>query len=318
MIEGPSRIGHYFRPGYWTSTGAGGAAESGPIIRPDGQPHDWSIEYDPEAGERQRPDHGNVRRQRANTRSQARVTSRAGPRSTASVYLNCQVGRALCRGLSGRFASTRRARMRNDGMGNAEWMKYCLRTLHMRHSVRCAGCAFALLRWRCRCTAAERRSADDLTATSRWSSSRKKSARCLVKRCFECHSGEAKELQGGLRLDSREAALKGGDTGPAIVPGKPKESLLVDAINYGDLLSDAAEVEAAGGRDRHADQVGGARRALAGWRISESARQQPPSSISPRERRLIGPGSRFRTPRARGQECRLAGWRHRPIHSRAA
>ena len=31
------------------------------------------------------------------------------------------------------------------------------------------------------------------------------------------------------------AALKGGDTGPAIVPGKPKESLLIDAINYGEL-----------------------------------------------------------------------------------
>src|SRR5687768_2161043 len=51
----------------------------------------------------------------------------------------------------------------------------------------------------------------------------------LVKRCFECHSGEAKELQAGLRLDSREAVLKGGDTGAAIVPGKPKQSLLIDA-----------------------------------------------------------------------------------------
>jgi hypothetical protein len=48
IIEGPSRIGHYFRPGYWTSTGAGGAAESGPVIRPDGQSHDWSIDYDPD------------------------------------------------------------------------------------------------------------------------------------------------------------------------------------------------------------------------------------------------------------------------------
>jgi hypothetical protein len=57
----------------------------------------------------------------------------------------------------------------------------------------------------------------------------------LVKRCFECHSGEAQELQAGLRLDSREAALKGGDTGAAIVPRKPKQSLLIDAINYGEL-----------------------------------------------------------------------------------
>ncbi len=61
----------------------------------------------------------------------------------------------------------------------------------------------------------------------------------LVSRCFICHSGKladgAKEPKGNLRLDSREAALKGGDTGPAVVPGKLKESLLVDAINYGQL-----------------------------------------------------------------------------------
>jgi cytochrome c553 len=60
----------------------------------------------------------------------------------------------------------------------------------------------------------------------------------LATRCFGCHSGKladgATEPKGKLRLDSREAALKGGDTGPAVVPGKPKESLLVDAINYGE------------------------------------------------------------------------------------
>ncbi|HVW02351.1 MAG TPA: DUF1549 domain-containing protein, partial [Planctomycetaceae bacterium] len=54
----------------------------------------------------------------------------------------------------------------------------------------------------------------------------------LVARCGQCHGEKEK---GGLRLDSRAAALKGGDTGPAIVPGNLKESLLVDAINYGDL-----------------------------------------------------------------------------------
>ena len=57
----------------------------------------------------------------------------------------------------------------------------------------------------------------------------------LAARCFECHSDKSDKPKGGLRLDSRAAALKGGDTGPAIVPGKPKESLLVDAINYGEL-----------------------------------------------------------------------------------
>src|SRR4051794_12843438 len=56
----------------------------------------------------------------------------------------------------------------------------------------------------------------------------------LVARCFECHSGKTDKPKGNLRLDSRTAAVKGGDTGPAIVPGKPKESLLIDAINYGE------------------------------------------------------------------------------------
>ena len=40
--------------------------------------------------------------------------------------------------------------------------------------------------------------------------------------------------KGGLRLDARAAILTGGTTGPAVVPGNPKESLLVDAINYGE------------------------------------------------------------------------------------
>jgi hypothetical protein len=57
----------------------------------------------------------------------------------------------------------------------------------------------------------------------------------LVARCYECHSGTSKRLEGGLRLDSLAAATKGGDTGPAVVPGNIKESLLVDAINYGEL-----------------------------------------------------------------------------------
>ena len=51
----------------------------------------------------------------------------------------------------------------------------------------------------------------------------------LVDRCFKCH-GEKKQSN-GLRLDSREALLKGGDSGPAVVVGKPDESLLVQAVS---------------------------------------------------------------------------------------
>ncbi|MDR3638836.1 MAG: DUF1549 domain-containing protein, partial [Isosphaeraceae bacterium] len=54
----------------------------------------------------------------------------------------------------------------------------------------------------------------------------------LSARCQKCHGGEAQK--GGLRLDSRSSVIEGGSTGPAVVPGKPEESLLVDAINYGD------------------------------------------------------------------------------------
>ncbi len=56
----------------------------------------------------------------------------------------------------------------------------------------------------------------------------------LVNRCQSCHGGE--KSKGGLRLESKAEALAGGLTGPAIVPGKPEESLLVEAINYGDAL----------------------------------------------------------------------------------
>jgi hypothetical protein len=56
----------------------------------------------------------------------------------------------------------------------------------------------------------------------------------LVERCAECHASTAKTVRGGLLLDTREATLKGGDTGPAVVPGDVEESLLVQAIRYDD------------------------------------------------------------------------------------
>src|ERR1700719_704756 len=56
----------------------------------------------------------------------------------------------------------------------------------------------------------------------------------LATRCQGCH-GPTKQ-KGGLRLDARASILTGGSTGPAVVPGNPAESLLVDAINYGEAL----------------------------------------------------------------------------------
>lgn len=54
----------------------------------------------------------------------------------------------------------------------------------------------------------------------------------LVERCFNCHSEKAKKLQAGLSLDSRAATLRGGDSGPGAVVGKPDESLLIQAVRY--------------------------------------------------------------------------------------
>ncbi len=54
----------------------------------------------------------------------------------------------------------------------------------------------------------------------------------LVEHCISCH-GEKKQ-QGGLRLDTRAGVRAGGDSGPALVPGKPGESRLVKAVRYGD------------------------------------------------------------------------------------
>ena len=54
----------------------------------------------------------------------------------------------------------------------------------------------------------------------------------LVKHCYRCHSGLAKEIKGGLRLDYRTGLLKGGDHGSAIVPGAPNASLLIKALTY--------------------------------------------------------------------------------------
>ncbi|MDX1945733.1 MAG: DUF1549 domain-containing protein, partial [Pirellulaceae bacterium] len=56
----------------------------------------------------------------------------------------------------------------------------------------------------------------------------------LQKHCYQCHSAAADELAAGLALDSRAGPLHGGDSGPAIVPGKPEESLLLLAIRHAD------------------------------------------------------------------------------------
>ena len=56
----------------------------------------------------------------------------------------------------------------------------------------------------------------------------------LAGTCFRCHGGD--KVSGGLRMDSRAALLKGGDSGLAIVPGEPAKSLLLEALRHtGDI-----------------------------------------------------------------------------------
>src|SRR5438034_11427708 len=51
----------------------------------------------------------------------------------------------------------------------------------------------------------------------------------LVNHCYSCHTDTK---MGGLQLDSREHALQGGNSGPAVLPGNPDQSLLIRAISH--------------------------------------------------------------------------------------
>ncbi len=54
----------------------------------------------------------------------------------------------------------------------------------------------------------------------------------LTEKCYSCHSAAADKVRGGLLLDSRDGLLKGGDNGPAVVPGQPDKSRLIAAIRH--------------------------------------------------------------------------------------
>ncbi|MDA1014763.1 MAG: DUF1553 domain-containing protein [Planctomycetota bacterium] len=60
----------------------------------------------------------------------------------------------------------------------------------------------------------------------------------LIEHCYGCHSQtatSANKLRGGLLLDSRAGVLKGGESGPVLIPGKPAESLMLDSLKYDGL-----------------------------------------------------------------------------------
>jgi hypothetical protein len=125
----------------------------------------------------------------------------------------------------------------------------------------------------------------------------------LAKNCFACHTGS--EL-GGLRLDSRAALLKGGKSGPAIVPHHPEKSLLIQAVTHrherlkmpptgkltGDEVQDLVSWIGAG----------------AIW--PEAARPQPTAGITP-EQRQFWSFRRVRKPEP--PDVRNSAWPQSPV-----
>src|SRR5690606_6745744 len=56
----------------------------------------------------------------------------------------------------------------------------------------------------------------------------------LIDHCYQCHSSAADELKAEFRLDTREGVLRGGESGDAaVVPGKAKESRVVQSLHWG-------------------------------------------------------------------------------------
>jgi hypothetical protein len=54
----------------------------------------------------------------------------------------------------------------------------------------------------------------------------------LIEHCYECHESSSDQLKGGLAVDTRAGLAKGGDSGPAVVPGSVEDSLLLSALRY--------------------------------------------------------------------------------------
>ncbi len=124
----------------------------------------------------------------------------------------------------------------------------------------------------------------------------------LADRCYKCHSRDwPTRSRAGLMLDTREGMLHGGDTGPAIVPGKPEDSLIVDAISYkdadlqmppkGDKLSDQQVADITEWIRRGAPDP---RSLVAKGSSPDLRRRRPGALVVPARQEAGGPGRRGR------------------------
>jgi hypothetical protein len=85
------------------------------------------------------------------------------------------------------------------------------------------------------CAASFAAAADDVQPTKEGLEFFEKNVRPILSdRCYECHSTAKNSSKGGLILDSRDGAFKGGDEGPSVVPGNLEKSLLIKAVRYTD------------------------------------------------------------------------------------
>jgi Protein of unknown function (DUF1553)/Protein of unknown function (DUF1549)/Planctomycete cytochrome C len=111
-------------------------------------------------------------------------------------------------------------RSNHDVAPSLRWQRYTL------HAPRFTIAVFCLL------STAYFSHADTLPDAARIDFFEKNVRPVLANFCFNCHGPEKQKA--GLRLDSREALLTGGDSGPVVVPGKAQASLLIKALHYDD------------------------------------------------------------------------------------
>src|SRR5688572_10818136 len=105
----------------------------------------------------------------------------------------------------------------------------------------------------------------------------------LASKCYACHSSKLPSPMGGLVLDTKAGVLKGGAFGPAIVPGKPADSRLIQALRYSDprlqmpptgklpdsVIADFEQWIAAGAFDPRVDAPPAATAPLKGMSVEE-------------------------------------------------
>ena len=137
----------------------------------------------------------------------------------------------------------------------------------------------------------------------------------LVDNCYTCHSADT-NAKGGLRVDDRNGLLQGGNSGPAVVPGKPEKSLLIQAVRHDRRSHENAAEEAALDREQIADLSHWIKDGAA-WPQGDGSglRQQAQRPNTTGCGRSTGPGSRCARPKP--PQVSDAAWareRHRPLH----